>query len=88
MRHHLQTNTDRKVERKERNDHKSDRLLSTFNKFRSPSGFEPPGLNPLADMDPWESIFASGFRAPLREFGPPPKKVIILYFRTPGVVNE
>ena len=59
---------------------------------RCPSGFGPPwiwapGPNPLADMDPRESIFASGFGPPFANLDPP-TKVIILYFRTPGVVNE
>ena len=52
-----------------------------------PPRFGPPSPNPLADMDPQESIFASGFGPPFANLDPP-TKVIILYFRTPGVVYE
>ena len=70
--------------------------LHTSGKFcvqcRCPSGFGPPWIwtpvpNPLVDMDPRESIFTSRFGPPFANLDPP-TKVIILFFRTPGVVNE
>ena len=54
---------------------------------KSASVYGPPGPNPLADKDPRESIFASGFGRPFANLDLP-TKVIILHFRTPGFVNE